>query len=274
MNVIDQNNNENIPDTEPAYLRSVFGANLRELSKSAPSIAQLCRDLKINRTQYNRYLSGEAFPRPDVLHQICRFFKVDARILLEPLENLAQDLSEREGQSPISGAVRNAKIVNVDSDRLIPGPYLVYRRSYADPKCVTVNLVCLRVDTRGAMGLVGFLSRARSDPLGLLVAGRERRIEGMFFQHPTGFSFLTIVRNMPLWNMGFLEFAFLGNPRFFHGISIVTQRFTTTSTVHEPVLMERLDPTLVGMLKSRHLIGHTHIDRLNAMAQTFFNQQA
>ena len=30
-------------------------------------LTELCREIGVNRTQFNRYLSGNAFPRPDVL---------------------------------------------------------------------------------------------------------------------------------------------------------------------------------------------------------------
>ena len=59
----------------PIELRAVFGQNLRILCQKHSSISSICRDLGINRTQFNRYLSGESFPRPDVLHKICIFFK-------------------------------------------------------------------------------------------------------------------------------------------------------------------------------------------------------
>ncbi|WP_170774570.1 helix-turn-helix domain-containing protein [Ruegeria lacuscaerulensis] len=72
----------------PADLRRMFGANLRQLAQQYPSVSELCRQLGINRTQFNRYLGGQSFPRPDVLDRICRFFDVDARILLHPLEAL------------------------------------------------------------------------------------------------------------------------------------------------------------------------------------------
>lgn len=72
----------------PAELRNMFGANLRQLAQKYPSVSALCRQLGINRTQFNRYLVGESFPRPDVLDRICRFFKVDARILLKPLDEI------------------------------------------------------------------------------------------------------------------------------------------------------------------------------------------
>jgi len=71
----------------PAELRNMFGANLRILARSFPSISELSRQLGINRTQFNRYLSGESFPRPDVLARMCKFFGVDARVLLEPVES-------------------------------------------------------------------------------------------------------------------------------------------------------------------------------------------
>ena len=268
-----QNNNETSPTSEPADLRSVFGTNLRELSQQATSIAQLCRDLGINRTQYNRYLTGDSFPRPDVLHKICTFFKVDARILLEPLEDLYKQKAEREGQSPISQAMRNSKLVHIDTGKLLPGPYILYRRSFENSEYVTAGLTCLFVDPRGAVGLKSILHRNRSDLLGLPVAGHKRRIDGMFFQHPTGVSFLTIVRNLPQLHLGFVEFAYLGNPRFFHGTSIVTQKFTVDSPLAEPVLLEQLDPTLSAMVQTRHFLGHTHIDHLNATAQKFFRDR-
>lgn len=66
----------------------MFGANLRQLAKRYRSISALCRQLGVNRTQFNRYLSGESVPRPDVLDRICRFFDVDARILLKPLDEI------------------------------------------------------------------------------------------------------------------------------------------------------------------------------------------
>lgn len=72
----------------PAQLRSMFGANLRHLAEGHKSVSALARELRINRTQFNRYLSGESFPRPDVLARICDFFDVDARVLLDPVDQI------------------------------------------------------------------------------------------------------------------------------------------------------------------------------------------
>ncbi len=72
----------------PAELRAMFGENLRRLARKYPSVSALCRELGINRTQFNRYLAGESFPRADVLDRLCRFFDVDARIVLAPLDDI------------------------------------------------------------------------------------------------------------------------------------------------------------------------------------------
>lgn len=72
----------------PAELRAMFGENLRQLARKYPSISALSRELGINRTQFNRYLGGESFPRADILDRMCRFFDVDARIVLMPLGDI------------------------------------------------------------------------------------------------------------------------------------------------------------------------------------------
>ncbi|MDC3290705.1 helix-turn-helix domain-containing protein [bacterium] len=66
----------------------MFGRNLRLLCQPYASVSAPCRVLGINRTQFNRYLCGERFPRPDILQRICAYFKVDARILLQPLHEV------------------------------------------------------------------------------------------------------------------------------------------------------------------------------------------
>ena len=43
----------------------------------------------IHRTQFNRYLSGESWPRPDVLKVIVEYLGVDANNLLYELDGSA-----------------------------------------------------------------------------------------------------------------------------------------------------------------------------------------
>jgi len=62
-------------------LRKTFAANLARLCASKPSIAAVCRETKINRQQFNRYLSGAALPNDKNLRKICQCFDIDESML-------------------------------------------------------------------------------------------------------------------------------------------------------------------------------------------------
>ena len=53
----------------PADIRAVFSQNLKELMGASPNVPALCRELSLNRTQFNRNLASESFPRPDILQK-------------------------------------------------------------------------------------------------------------------------------------------------------------------------------------------------------------
>ncbi len=68
--------------------RDIFAKNLRLLIKQKcdDNVSNACREMGINRTQFNRYLSGESWPRPDALIVIVEYFGVDANILLHEMD--------------------------------------------------------------------------------------------------------------------------------------------------------------------------------------------
>ena len=117
----------------------MLGANLRQLAQRAASISALCRDLGINRTQFNRYLAGESFPRPDVLSRICTFFEVDARILLEPVEEINVD------PDPVSNPYLRDFVgigaQGIPEDHFPSGFYRFSRRSYLETDVFVVGIV-------------------------------------------------------------------------------------------------------------------------------------
>lgn len=58
--------------------------NLGYLCSFYPSIAEVCRRLRINRQQFNKYLNGQVRPSRHNMHRICDFFGVtESEILLE-----------------------------------------------------------------------------------------------------------------------------------------------------------------------------------------------
>ncbi len=67
-----------------------FANNLRLLCGYRPSISRVAQDLKMNRSQLNRYLAGSSFPRGALLRRICDYFGVDPHEIVMPPEDFAR----------------------------------------------------------------------------------------------------------------------------------------------------------------------------------------
>ena len=127
---------------DPAALRSVFGDNLRKLCEGHASVSGVCRALGINRTQFNRYMSGESFPRPDVLYRICAFFEVDSRILLEPVEEITATTQDLLNHPYLTGFFSQATTY-VPEEFFPSGIYRFARQGFLDPTKVVLGLVLI-----------------------------------------------------------------------------------------------------------------------------------
>ncbi|MBL8581991.1 MAG: helix-turn-helix transcriptional regulator [Rhizobiaceae bacterium] len=66
----------------PDDTRRVFAENLRAACARHRSISEVCRDLGINRQQFNKYLSGASFPSAYNLRRICDYFGIDDAAML------------------------------------------------------------------------------------------------------------------------------------------------------------------------------------------------
>ncbi|WP_245461071.1 helix-turn-helix transcriptional regulator, partial [Mesorhizobium sp. M7A.F.Ca.US.005.03.2.1] len=58
-------------------IRENLAANLRRLVQRHASVSAVCRELGINRTQFERYLQGKAVPNKTTARLICDYFKID-----------------------------------------------------------------------------------------------------------------------------------------------------------------------------------------------------
>lgn len=83
-----------ISQRSPQQIRDTLSDNLQLLTAGQP-ISKICREIPINRTQFNRYRSGESFPRADTLDRICRYFDVSAEIVRFPLDDLPESQERR-----------------------------------------------------------------------------------------------------------------------------------------------------------------------------------
>ncbi len=57
-------------------IRDNLARNLRQYCQSKGSISKVCRELGINKQQFNRYLTGSTVPNETTLKKLCTYFKI------------------------------------------------------------------------------------------------------------------------------------------------------------------------------------------------------
>ncbi len=154
----------------------MFGANLRTLASGYPSISELARRLGINRTQFNRYLAGDSFPRPDVLARICDFFEVDARVLLDPVGSF--EAAESVLTGPELGAFLGAG-AQVDERDFPTGFYRFTRKSFVDQSRYAQGLVWVWRNRAGHCFVRGYEAREAMQQQGLTSGASLREFRGL-----------------------------------------------------------------------------------------------
>lgn len=130
-------------ELRPDEIRQVLGQNLRKLLEREDSVVSFCQKIDLNRTQFNRYISGEAHPRPDVLAKICRYFDVDARMLLQPLEALQAKPVDRvrPDLDYLVKAILLKSTGLLGPDDGFTGMYRMWRRAFSDPSAMVTGLL-------------------------------------------------------------------------------------------------------------------------------------
>jgi len=189
------------PTRSPAQLRDMFGANLRQLSKRYPSISELSRQLGINRTQFNRYLSGESFPRPDVLDRICDFFDVDARILLAPVDTIASRGQLLTG--PVLSDFVGVGVTDIPQEVFPDGFYRFSRRSFANNTQFIVGLIFVfRKD--GHTYIRGYEAKEAMSQQGLAASAAAREFRGYITRQDEGIAIVASRRNSMTCSFNYL----------------------------------------------------------------------
>lgn len=222
----------------PAALRSVFGANLRKLAADYPSVAGLCRDLGINRTQFNRYLSGESFPRPDVLHRICAFFDVDARILLEPVETVTRT---RSGifNDPVIEDFLTRSGASIPEEDFPSGFYRFSRGSFVEQELFAIGLVY--VFRKGESTFVrGYEPPQAMSIQGMGTTARQREYRGVVLRQEQGVTILTSRRGATTCSFSFLSRLASYNNNYWEGYATRTTAESLTERRVARLVFEHL----------------------------------
>lgn len=215
-------------DRSPADIRAVFSQNLKELMGPAPNVSALCRELSLNRTQFNRYLAGESFPRPDILQKICIHFGLDARILLQPLHELQTDLSNTQAFSGLHEFL-NMRPGNVPEHLFPSGFYVFSRHSFIYPDTFIQGIIHVyRKDNMTYITGREPISEMRRQALPIDKYAREFR--GMVMAMDTGLGMLVSRRRFMTGTFNFIAPVPSFENTYWQGYAVRTSReFSTTS---------------------------------------------
>jgi hypothetical protein len=129
-------------------LQQAFSANLSRLCGREKSIAAVCRATRINRQQFNRYLSGQALPNQKNREKICRYFRIDEQDLFREA-GVADARSGPGAEEYWSHADFRAALKLVHSEgptSLTPGLYFAHFAMPYDPASIMRSTIVVRND--------------------------------------------------------------------------------------------------------------------------------
>lgn len=231
-------------------IMQVFARNLRALVARRPSISHVCRDLEINRSQFNRYLSGAAQPRPDVLHRICRYFDCDARILQTPLHEIGDN-----GRStwPFAGAEDPFGVLTRDFEhaRMPDGLYQFVLPNMVEPGALVVDLIRLFTSENGTKGVSWSVPRPYAESIGMKRGLHARKLTGFAYQHIDGVSLLLANPVSRHLMMCFVTQGYRGVPTVYAGYAALTLSKGPMQSQVQPLIIERLPRNCADTLRIR-----------------------
>jgi transcriptional regulator with XRE-family HTH domain len=126
-------------------------ANLGLLCSHYRSVAEVCRKVRINRGQFNKYLCGKSVPTPFNLKRICDFFGVDELEIALPSEQFIALIGVKANKSQASEAVAASRMMHEhlrkqSSPELKAhiGYYYEYYHAMTEPGSILCSLVHVR----------------------------------------------------------------------------------------------------------------------------------
>jgi hypothetical protein len=210
---------------------SNIAANMRSLCEHRGSIADICRGMKINRQQFNKYLAGSALPNPITLRKFCKFFSIsEEQLFLEP-ETFKRAMSRSSHSiipclpEKISSLLYDMAVGSTAS--LQPGQYYVYYPWLRDnAKTLRALLIVRKHD-----GALMFRRVTRFAPLNSKAEPRLTSKHGGVIFERHGTIFLVGLDGQAQGGLSFMSFgrSAMGQSGVIVGLALVT------STWGEPI---------------------------------------
>lgn len=254
----------------PSELRMILGDNLRQLCKDVSSISELCRTIGVNRTQFNRYLNGTAFPRPDILFRICRHFRVDANILLRALDTVQHE-AETFAQAVDPNLELFGKQRPFDHYMLPDGMYRYWRKSFRQPNRAYQGMAQIRSfgDTKLWKGYDIHDAPTRH---GTRRFSRSTSYNGILIQQFDGFALMSRTPHDFLMNITFFEYGLDSLPDYYSGISFVTRRRLPEANRLTGIVMQRLPSNCGAWLAWARTCGSHPLDSMPSLVLGALNR--
>lgn len=130
-------------------IRSNMAKNLRQLTSQIGSANFVCRELDINRQQYEKYLKGRSLPSPPTLKKICSYFAVSEEALFAADLELEEtsDETSTQGGSACEAVLR--PLFSEPPPSIKPGIYYLWMTVPTRPDhVVCAPLIIERTDDR------------------------------------------------------------------------------------------------------------------------------
>lgn len=257
--------NRDMPEKSSAAssVLPIFGQNLRFLTSIRGTQVRVAEDLGVGRVQFQRYLRGESFPKPNLLKKVCDYFGVDARILTEPLtENLLRDMqtacqydaqfaNRREWMAALGFAAPRQDYFN-NFNSLEDGLYASWQWSSTCQDKIVRLLI--RVFTQDGVKLVrGYAPRERNDRN---LPARQREFRGICLSLHKGYVFL-IFHACPsdMFSSAFLSPVYLSDrhPDVLVGFNALSRDELPNAPRLSRIVFERIRPGARSLMQQAHL---------------------
>lgn len=253
----------------------IFGQNLRLLTSMRGTQAKVSADLGIGRVQFQRYLRGESFPKPNVLRNICDYFMVDARILTHKLDDdlirdmvLARKLGPQLGHqsawlSAIGFAASNQNYFD-EQEALEEGHYVMWQWCSGRKNTVLRKLFKIyRQD--GVTVMRGYAPRESFPPRTPL---REREYRGICLSlRRQGYALLTFTpQPSQMISMSYVTPIHLTEHSrdALVGFHAITRDELPELPRLSRIVVERLEPSASTLLSQAHMPSYYSIEDLPA----------
>lgn len=256
-------------DRSPSEIRGVLGDNLRKLLSPNKTISDVCAELGIHRSQFNRFLNGETFPKPDVLYKICAYFKTDSRILLEPIESF-QNLAEgkpKEHSIHLHAQIRDYLQIQdtTQETTIIPcGFYRFIRGSFISTGMLQSGVLYV-YEVDGLKFVRGFMAPKIAKELNIpLYRSVEREYRGAIIGTDTGVVQIAAHHGAPSFSFTYLDLKPYVEKSILVGYCARTMAATPQSAPVTPAIYERIPDDYGRICDAVRTSGFMDIDDLSS----------